>query len=235
MGTHPSHVGVGSLGNLLFRIDPSSVSWSYTVKVAVTKTIGGKVVQVYGVSIDDMMVSGSFGVGDWAEQDAFLESMLNLAQNQDISGQPVRFSYLPKGWDFQVYLKGYNQTGQGQSIVKDERIINPGWDLTLFIVDDPQGSGLRQIRNAAIDGAIARVADGLAWKPSNAFNGPGIEEWMSSGDVTAGERTIEGILAGAQALGGQDLVDAFRGVHSEASASTDSSGTNPRVTTGRTQ
>jgi hypothetical protein len=50
-----------SLGGLVFRIDPSQVSWAYDVNVAVTPTVGGRVVQVHGVTMGDMTIRGLFG------------------------------------------------------------------------------------------------------------------------------------------------------------------------------
>lgn len=54
-------MGHASLGGLRFRIDPSQVSWSYDVNVAVTPTVGGRVVQVHGVTLGDMTIRGLFG------------------------------------------------------------------------------------------------------------------------------------------------------------------------------
>jgi hypothetical protein len=54
-------MGSATLGGLTFRIDPSQVSWSYDVNVAVTPTVGGRVVQVHGVTMGDMTIRGLFG------------------------------------------------------------------------------------------------------------------------------------------------------------------------------
>lgn len=54
-------MGSATLGGVRFRIDPSQVSWSYEANVAVTPTVGGRVVQVTGVTLGDMTIRGLFG------------------------------------------------------------------------------------------------------------------------------------------------------------------------------
>jgi hypothetical protein len=54
-------MGSASLGGIRFRIDPSQVSIPYKMNVAVTQTVGGRVVQVHGVTFGDMTIRGLFG------------------------------------------------------------------------------------------------------------------------------------------------------------------------------
>lgn len=54
-------MSVAQLGNIRFRINPSQVHWEYSVDVAVVPTVGGRVVQVYGVTMGDMTIQGLFG------------------------------------------------------------------------------------------------------------------------------------------------------------------------------
>lgn len=54
-------MGSASLGGIRFRIDPSQVSIPYKMNVAVTPTVGGRVVQVHGVTFGDMTIRGLFG------------------------------------------------------------------------------------------------------------------------------------------------------------------------------
>jgi hypothetical protein len=49
------------LGNYRFRISPSSVVFPFEVDSVVIPTVGGRVVQVYGVTLGDMIVQGFFG------------------------------------------------------------------------------------------------------------------------------------------------------------------------------
>jgi hypothetical protein len=54
-------MGSASIGGVRFRIDPSQVSIPYKMNVAVTPTVGGRVVQVHGVTFGDMTIRGLFG------------------------------------------------------------------------------------------------------------------------------------------------------------------------------
>jgi len=54
-------MGNAILGGLRFRIDPSQVAIPYEMNVAVTPTVGGRVVQVHGVTFGDLTIRGLFG------------------------------------------------------------------------------------------------------------------------------------------------------------------------------
>lgn len=112
----------GSLGGVPFRVDPNSVSWSYTPKVNTTPTVGGRVVQVIGSTLSNMKVAGTFGYQSpladdpvkfdetWQVQQRFLDKVDAWVQNQvgDLTanagsrgasgvglqnGNPIRFLY----------------------------------------------------------------------------------------------------------------------------------------------
>lgn len=153
-----------------FRIDPRSVSWNYTVKASETQTVGGKVIQIYGTDVGDMTVAGSFGKGGHREQEAFLDRMKDLADRQvtaaanrhAVVAQPSRFIYPPRGWDFRVYLKDFTQPGapEESSVYVTAGIFAPQWQLVLHIVG---AQDLSQVKKAAQNAFIDRLADGLGW------------------------------------------------------------------------
>jgi hypothetical protein len=157
-------MGVCSLAGVPFRIDPESVNWSFTAKVSETKTLGGKVVQVYGASLDDMQVEGWFGSGGFEEQKTFLARMKKIAEAQesrpgDTASGPVRFLYPGRGWDFLVYLKAYTQPGGSRSItLQNELLHNLRWALTLHIAEENIG-----LKAAGQDLFIKRLSEGLGW------------------------------------------------------------------------
>jgi len=167
-------MGLATLGSHTFRIDPSSAEWKYSVKTCDIKTVGGKVVQVFGARIEDMTITGSFGVGGWQEQAAFLEAMKTIADAQVSSAlvsqstaEPLRFLYPPKGWDFLVYLTAFSDPAGSSSVHLEDTNFAPEWSLTLFVVED--NSGLHQV---ASDAFIARLAAGMGWHQS-VYNGGG--------------------------------------------------------------
>lgn len=169
-------MGLATLAGQPFRLDPTSIEWDYSVRVAEQQTVGGKVVQVLGANLGDMTVVGSFGVGGWREQKAFLERITALADQQvanaaKVGGQPdpLRFSYPPRGWDFLVYLRAFAQPGVDASVRSSNRDFAPRWALTLFIVED--NGGLSVVKDAAVRQFITRLAEGIGWKRDQ-YNGP---------------------------------------------------------------
>jgi hypothetical protein len=54
-------MGSANLGGLTFRIDPSQVAIDYSMNVATTPTVGGRVVQVHGMTWGDLTIRGLFG------------------------------------------------------------------------------------------------------------------------------------------------------------------------------
>lgn len=163
-----------------FRLNPHSVSWDFTVSVSETKTIGGKVVQVYGGSIGDLTLEGDFGKGGWQEQRDFLARLTDLgAQQLDnwplTNRAPFRFFWPERGWDFKVWLKSFTEPGSSVSVMLNEANINPKWSLTLFIVED-NGT----LKTISQDSFIERLAAGIGWRRTR-FSGPeGIEQVMSA-------------------------------------------------------
>lgn len=170
-------MGVCSLAGVPFRLDPESVTWSFTAKVSETKTLGGKVVQVFGASLDDMNVSGWFGSGGYKDQKTFLDRMKKIAIDQesrpgDTASGPVKFQYPGRGWDFLVYLKAYSQPGGSRSItLRNELLHNLKWTLTLHIAEENIG-----LKAAGQDLFIKRLSEGLGWNPKYHGRGEGLED-----------------------------------------------------------
>jgi len=160
-----------NLNGIPMRLNPTEVDISYTVKTSETPTLGGMVVQVYGMEMADLTVTGTFGRGGYAEQLEFLQRMLNIAgyqanQSFATAGGPVSFIYPNRGYNFQVYLKSYTSLG-GMAIDYENTNIAPDWELTLFVDNDNTGGGFSKV---AADAYISRLSDGLGYKIS-AFNG----------------------------------------------------------------
>jgi hypothetical protein len=129
------------LAGVQFRINPNSVKFDYTVKTRADPTIGGKVVQVFGVHLGDLVVSGEFGAGGWEEQATFLARMkaLSLAAVADAEADPLRFMWPVRGWDFLVWLKSYTTPDGPSSVALHNTIVSPQWTLTFQIVEDNIG------------------------------------------------------------------------------------------------
>lgn len=197
-----------SLDGVPFRLDPSSVSWSFKIKAADTRAVGGKVIQVFGTTLGDMTVTGQFGRGDWArgdvagwqEQRRFTDQVDQWATVDDTTHQPklLRFLFPSRKWDFNVYLKTYSSPSASDAVHLANEEINPQWQLTLFIVEDKSRTVVKGIK----DLYIARLAEGVGWKISE-YNG----NTQSEVDSLLHGRTMGdyiGDLAQAAAEGRQD-------------------------------
>jgi len=159
------------------RLNPTSTQLSYTVKTSQTTTVGGLVVQVYGVDLHDIVVQGQFGTGGWVEQEIFFAKMHDLADKMVVAQrvQPdrsqlgimsstppvlptgsVRFTFPLLGYDFLVWLKDYASIG-GEAVEVSAANFNPSWQLTLTIENDNTGL----IKTKVANRYISRIAFGL--------------------------------------------------------------------------
>lgn len=157
------------------HVDPDSVRWTFDMKVSEHKTLGGKVIQVFGTELGDMVVSGKFGrpstkKGEnaaWEAQDRFITQVLAWVDvdAETLNSKPLRFLYPSKKWDFKVYIKGF-RSEQG-SFEHNIDNINPGWVMTLFIQEDSTGVVVKGIK----DMYLSRLMNGVGWKQTK-YNGP---------------------------------------------------------------
>lgn len=169
-------MALASLGGLTFPIEPSAVSWAYQMKTAMQRTRGGSVVQVLGVNLGDMTVSGTFGNGvrtrgdteGWQAQERFRKQIQEWTEEAVATSgsKPLRFLFPHYGWDFQVFIKGFT-SADGDSVHHSDEIINPQWTLTLFVVADSTGVVVKGIKDAY----LARLMTGVGWRQSQ-YNGP---------------------------------------------------------------
>jgi hypothetical protein len=183
-------MGSASLGPINFRVDPMSINWGYTVRYAVTPTIGGKVIQVLGANLEDLTVTGSFGTGGWREEKQFLQRITDIADAQTdfTGGRPVRFMYPPLGYDFQVFVKAI------RPISNTVGNFAPTWNLTLFIFEDTFGL-TKTVKGDAMDAFITRLSEGVGWKRSEYNGGITKEEQdaiLKKAGATSGEEFLYG-------------------------------------------
>lgn len=183
-------MALANLGGLTFRINPSQVSWNYSVDAAVIPTVGGRVVQVYGVTMGDMTIQGLFGQErtgqrreSWQLAEQFQKDISLLVQKQSaiptaaqLSGadptpmhQPFRFVYADEkhNWDFTVYIKALKDFANASATVDHKTgKFSYGYALTLFIQQDNTGKLTQVAKNEFID----RLSNGMGWKRSE-YNG----------------------------------------------------------------
>jgi hypothetical protein len=179
-----------------FRLDPTAVDWSFKVHTHVVQTIGGRVVQVTGATLSDMVITGDFGEDasqrdgtseppgkSWRLAVAFsnqIRAMMNYQASDATKQQQMHptaiFTYPPLGWKFNVYVKAFTDPDGGAITMRPGKFSH-SYQLTLFIVQDGsdvvagQKNGvLSKAKAAAINQYLSRISDGFGWKPTT-YNG----------------------------------------------------------------
>lgn len=238
-----------TFGGWTFRLNPESVTYDYTPKSISTPFLGGKVVQVFGMKISDITITGSFGIGGRAEQTRFLAQMIEVANHQkdNPTVTPQRFIWPDQGWNFACWLKSYTEVKGEESVMLDPKIFNPKWKLVLV----PENGG--SLVGYATTQLVDRMSRGIGWTKS-AFNGPingstGVVEALTgasgftgagsapspaSGSSTSGPAPTERALSIGEALRvannagftGNDLVIAIAIAIAESSLNPQSRNTN---------
>lgn len=158
-------------------INPTSISWDFSLKTSSTKTIGGKVIQVYGVKLGDLRVSGRMPNADFMRLYA---KMLSIAERQvptqaSPTAAPVQFTWSSRGWSFLVYLKSFKQSDAQASVKAANESFAPEWEATFFIADE-NADIVNVAKEAAQAAYIRRISQGLGWAQTS-WNGPlGIDD-----------------------------------------------------------
>jgi hypothetical protein len=159
----------------------------------VVDTIGGRVIQVLGARLEDVAVQGSLGqdhtdkvTGEsWQQAQAFLTTVTAImeAQSADSSTQalmhpPAVFTYPPRGWRWNVYVKSLMDPDGENSVIFTPGKSNQRYVLTLFIQQEssalvPAGTvdgALAQQSQQAVAAFMARISDGVGWT-ANKYTG----------------------------------------------------------------
>jgi hypothetical protein len=166
-------MGLASLGGITFQVNPYNVSWDCSLKVVKKRTVGGYVVQILGVHVGDLTVSGVFAHGTtandglaWQEQERFRQQIKSWADSaeQDINST-ITFSFPDYGWNFEVYVKDFSSQS-GPAVRLDNKIVAPDWTVTLFIVQDKTKVVVKGIE----DIYLKRLFNGVGWKQTS-YNG----------------------------------------------------------------
>jgi hypothetical protein len=179
-----------SLGGVPLRANPNEVRWDFKMKTSATLGMGGRVVQVLGTRLGDIVVKGEFGMGradlgereGWEAEQRMRHQVNTWAERVRKSQNKIllRFTYSPRNWDFQVFVKSMNP------IEHTVQEINPAWQLTLMPID---AVGL-EVQRGVRDMYLRRLMDGIGWKQTE-YNGPN----QAQVDETLGDLTVQQYVA----------------------------------------
>lgn len=178
-----------TIDGVQFAVDPTSVSWGYRTKVSVQETIGGKVIQILGVDMTDLVVQGTFGKHGVERQKVFLEHLRSIAERQvtrhdnNEGAGPVLFNWPETGWSFWVYLKGVLQAGTSMTRQRTVEDHAPRYQITFSVYQD-NGDIVAAAETSAQIQFITGLTQGLGWQQTE-WNGPGGVEDLE--ETLAGE------------------------------------------------
>jgi hypothetical protein len=148
---------------MTFRIDPESVDYQIQVFANMENTVGGRVVQITGTQITDVVISGSIGEDhsrgqargtdpehpgvSWKLAEEFFRKIQQMMVEQSRGSsqvgvnargslRPATFVYSPLGLRFQCYIKAITDpAGDGSAgVVHRVGRANHKYTLTLFPV-----------------------------------------------------------------------------------------------------
>lgn len=169
--------GVASLtfnGRVLrFRTNPNEIWWSYTLNTHVEETYGGRVVQILGARIEDLVIKIDCGNGGWAYLNQvvnFLRTMM-IEQRKD-GGKTAVFNYTTRRWRMKVY--GLSVPFQDQVTATTREL-----EIRFKVVEDLTG----QMTQLALDNELARLKEDIGFKKTQ-FNDPKLS---GSGNNPGGE------------------------------------------------
>jgi hypothetical protein len=124
-------------------LSPNNVSWDYNLKTSVINTYGGQVVQILGVSIDNLTIEGFFGSeGMWGfntdSRGNFVNERFN---NSDIKtwkdGKMASGLYQLSEW-FKMYFYRITQAGNFNKEYMVFKYPHMGWEWNIRPLDFPR-------------------------------------------------------------------------------------------------
>lgn len=147
---------------LRFRTNPNEIWWSYSLNTHVEQTYGGRVVQILGTRMDDLVVKVDCGNGGWAYLNqvvSFLRDMM-MEQRKD-GGKTGVFSYTTRGWRLKVFALSVPFQDAVTATTRE-------LEIRFKIAEDLTG----EMSRIALDKELANLQDGIGFQ-KNEFNTPG--------------------------------------------------------------
>lgn len=160
-----SQRGIASLyfkgRTLRFRTNPNEIWWSYSLNTSVEETYGGRVVQILGARIDDLVIKIDCGWGGWDYLNQvvnFLREMM-IDQRKD-GGTTGTFAYTTRGWRLKVYALTVPFQDAVTATTRE-------LEIRFKVAEDLTGEMISNSLNAE----LARLQDGIGFKKSG-YNTP---------------------------------------------------------------
>lgn len=175
------------VGTLQFRTNPNEITWDYSLITHVEETYGGRVVQILGVKMDNLVVKVDCGQGGWPYAMYVVQFMRDMMVTQR-NGQAATFTYTTRGWQLKVFALNVPYFDAVEETVRE---------LTLQFNVQEDVSGVQT--SSAISDALLALQNGIGWVESmfnNFAAGPGTapNNAAGGGPATALQSTLNAQL-----------------------------------------
>ena len=168
-----------SAADILYRFDvnPNSVEWNYRHHTHVQDTLGGRVVQLLGVSVEGMTIRGDAGAGiDGRKKLQKLASRIGyIMQTIHVERQnPVYFKVPSRDWKFRVYITSAPRLGW------DSQTLTYPYELQFQVIED-LGIATRDSLHGELDRLKRGIGYDPKWHGGNAAEGLAVVQDMYGG------------------------------------------------------
>jgi hypothetical protein len=174
---------------LRFRTNPNEIWWSYGLNTAVENTYGGRVVQILGAHIDDLVVKVECGRGGWPYLRQVVGFMRDMINDQRGKTDPGVFTYTTRNWRLKVWAV---------SVPFQDSVTATTREIELHFKVQEDVSGVQTSMSIASE--LRRLQDGIGFRKNeyNTSNPDGISTVLGSPISTAD--SLSNIIPGATGL-----------------------------------
>lgn len=215
---------IANLGGIPLRIAPAQVSWSYNLDISVTPTVGGRVVQVLGATLGDMVIYGQYGQDrganpreSWQLAEEFQQRVAELVDRQSQRPSAAQLTGQDPTPMHPTHRFVYNDdtpTARAQGLSVHD------WDFNVYVKDlkDVDGSGMTvqhrtgkfsfgyaltlfivedntgRLAEVAKNEFIERLANGLGWQRTPYNGHMTLAELQKYLTANSSDGTIHGLV-----------------------------------------
>ena len=139
---------------LNFRTNPNSVQWDYSLVTHIQQTYGGRIVQILGVKMDNLVVKVDCGGGGWPYAMQVVNFMRDMMVAQR-NGKAGTFTYTTRNWKLSVLALNVPYGDEVTATVRE-------LELEFKIQEDNTGV----LSKASLVDALKIFSDGVGWDQS---------------------------------------------------------------------
>lgn len=140
--------------SLTFRTNPNEITWDYELITHIDQTYGGRVVQILGCKIDNLVVKVDCGQGGWPYAMRVVGFMRDLMVNQR-NGTPATFTYTTRNWNMKVFALNVPFADSVTETVRE-------LELNFKIQEDIAGTNIA----SSISDFLSSLQESIGWTAS---------------------------------------------------------------------